>query len=487
MVRTPGTGWLWGALVAAAVAAWPRIADAKTYKVRIDSRPRGATVSLGSGKVLGKTPLSARLSAGSHVIIIKRAGYVEAAESIDVSRSKRRFRYRLERAETGKVRVVGKSSGLKGATILIDGKEVGSLPDTVTVEVGYREVQVKKDGFAPFDDWVTVEADETVTVRAAAEPAKGASEASFDDDEEGVEDLDDDDGGSGDTADNDNDNDNDKNDDDGKVAALDGDDDDDDGGGADAGGKVSAAATAKPKRPRGSLASLRLGLDLGGRVFRYQNPQTANLRPYQAFGVPIGRLAAEVYPLGFTSSKLAGAFGLTASLGLAAPLTSEATVADMSVPVKTSWSDYAVGARLRYPATSSLAVALGATIGKTRFNFNDEGSPVEGQVPDVSYSETAVALDVESAVGDGNKLVLGGRFLLLSDFGELGQRFEVSSSLGVGAVARFDLKLTSLLDLVIRGSYQLVKMDLAMKDAAFVADGGTDQYLGLMVGIGASL
>lgn len=455
-----------GTLVAAAVAtALPALAEAKKYRVRIDSRPKGATVTLGSGEVLGKTPLRTRLSRGSHVIIIKREGYVEAAETINVNRRNRRFRYRLERAETGKVKVVARgSAALEGAAIFVDGEQVGRLPDSVAVEVGYRQVEVKKDGFTPFDDWVTVEAGETVTVRADMTPDGSGPSPADTDDEEDLEDLDEEIDEDGD-----------------EVAALDEDGDEDDGG------SVTEAVGEQPERSRGSLASLRLGVDFGGRVFRYRNPQTANLRPYEAFGVPIGRVAADLYPLGFTSSAIARAFGLTARVGLAAPLSSDAQVGDQAESVSTTWSDYALGARVRFPVTSGFQMALAGTWGRTQFNFEDEGTMVEGEVPDVSYTEIAVGLDIEARVGARSNLLVGGRFFLLDDFGELAERFEIASSLGLGGVARLDVRMTSLLDLVLQASYRLVSMDLAMRDPAFVAEGGTDHYLGAMLGLGVSL
>lgn len=466
----PGKPRVFGYLVAAALIVGPRVAEAKRYKVRITSKPSGATVLLGNGKELGKTPLTTRIKSGEHVIVLRKRGYIETVETIEVDRRHRRFRYSLERAEMGEVRVISKKRDvLNGAAIFVDGKEVGTVPDTISVEAGTRQIEVKKEGFANFDEWVEVEPDGAVVVKAFARATESASDDTSGDDVE-ADDLEGDD--------------------------LEGGDSDDLEGGSGTQVAVVGVNTetapitkkaSRPGRPRGSVLVLRLGVDFGGRVFKYSNPQTQNLRPYSAFGIPIGRAEAELYPLGFMSNAIARGLGITGSFGFGAPLKSEADVNGTPTSVDTAWRDWSVGGRFRVAPSPTLSLAFGGAYGKMSFNFKDEGGDLEGEVPDVDYNQTTLSLDIETKATESVTVVLGGRFILLSGFGELGERFRIESSLGLGGLARVDVALTDRFDLVLRFAYQIASLTLEMSDPAFMADGGTDQILGGMLGLGVNL
>jgi hypothetical protein len=446
-----------GCLAAAVILAAPETAAAQRYQVTIDSRPRGAEVTLGNGKRLGKTPIRTRLRAGSHAIIIKRDGYAETADNISVSRTRRKFSYRLEKASIGQLEVAAESgTSLDGAIIYVDGEKAAEFPDTVSVEVGFRQIEVKKDGLETHEEWVTVEADQKVTISVPGTPGGKQEESDL----EGEDDLEEEDLEGG-----------------GAVAAA---------GEAEVDAEAELGAAAPTGRARGALVAARVGLDVGGRVFRYRNPQTPNLRPYDAV-VPIGRFEIDVYPLGFLSSKILGALGLTAVVGFGAPLTSEADVDGAAVLVDTSWTDYALGARLRLPYSDTMRLAAVGSFGQHKFSFADEGTMVEGQVPDVAYGQIGLGLDLELGRSDRTRVLLGGRFVILDDFGELGERFEVASSLGIGAFARMDIRLTDLFDLVVRGSYQYIDLALEPLGTAFVAEGGTDHLFGGMIGLGIVL
>lgn len=466
MVALPGKRRVFGYLIALVLlCAGAESADAKKYRIRIDSKPRGATVLLGDGTKLGKTPLRTRIDRGEHVIIVRKSGYVETVETISVKRNNQRFRLSLERAEIGEIRVISKKRGvLDDAAIFVDGKEVGTVPDTIEVAAGARQVEVRKDGFESFDEWVEVSAGKKVEVKAFAMSTGARNSNPFNKGEGGDEEGDDDDIGD--------------DDDDEEVAAVDEEE--------EVAGAVSAGAKVNASRPPGSLAVIRAGIDFGGRRFRYEQPMTSNLRPYDAFPFPVGRLAAELYPLGFSSSALARGLGLTAAIGFGFPLNSE-TPGDMPVAVATTWRDWSVGGRYRFAISSTLALALAGTYGKRSFNFDDEETDIAGEVPDVDYDQIALGADLETAVTGSIDLVLGARFILLSGFGELGERFDVSSSTGLGGILRFEIGLSDRIDLLIEGSYQRATLTLEMSDAAFVAEGGTDQFLGGMLGLGLNL
>jgi hypothetical protein len=149
-VRQSMTALLSGALVALAA---PAAHAEKTYPVRIETTPPGATVYLEDkdGDPLGRTPYDGKLSAGNHTLIIELEGFVGQVSEISVKKksSSQKFKVKLAKVEQGTIEVMPAKAQAQvaGARVFVDGKEEGNLPDTIKVDAGAHQVEVKKEGY----------------------------------------------------------------------------------------------------------------------------------------------------------------------------------------------------------------------------------------------------------------------------------------------------------------------------------------------------
>jgi len=148
-----------------------------TGEVTIQANPPGSTVRLGGaeGRLIGNTPLTARLPAGKHSLFVSREGHESTEVPVDVP-------------ARGAITVRPKLSPLRGTIVVqadireapveVDGKVMGFAPAVIPVAVGTHRVRVVMPGFRPFDQPVAVRANEAtqVAVRIAArEEVTGAS------------------------------------------------------------------------------------------------------------------------------------------------------------------------------------------------------------------------------------------------------------------------------------------------------------------------
>lgn len=164
-----------GALFAL-VTAPSRAQAQRGIPVNIESVPPGATVFLDTadGAPLGATPLTAvRIPAGSHTLIFRMPNYEEARLTVTVRRRRETFRAVLR--PLGTIEVSAGNDGARGAEVRIDGQPVGggtlgSLPIRVeNLQPGRHQVQVQREGYNPFEQWVEVQGGTTVRVTALLE------------------------------------------------------------------------------------------------------------------------------------------------------------------------------------------------------------------------------------------------------------------------------------------------------------------------------
>lgn len=146
--------------------------------VNVESVPPGATVYLDSpdGTPLGSTPLSAvRIPAGAHTLIFRMPNYEEARLTVTVRRRRETFRAVLR--PLGTIEVSAGNDGARGAEVRIDGQPVGggtlgSLPIRVeNLAPGRHQVQVIREEWNPFEQWVEVQGGQVVRVTALLERA----------------------------------------------------------------------------------------------------------------------------------------------------------------------------------------------------------------------------------------------------------------------------------------------------------------------------
>lgn len=142
------------------------IAEAqRTIPVNIESQPPGATVWLDSatGPALGTTPMQAvRVATGSHTLIFRLEGHEEARLPVNVRRRRETFRAVLN--PLGTISIVAGNDSAQSAAVRIDGQPVGNVPYRSTVQPGRHLVQVGREGFVTFTQWVELAGGQVLTL-----------------------------------------------------------------------------------------------------------------------------------------------------------------------------------------------------------------------------------------------------------------------------------------------------------------------------------
>jgi hypothetical protein len=120
--------WTFAALVASSTLGAAAVANAQPVRtININSLPAGAAVRVDalSATPLGTTPLRrVRVRGGPHTLFFTLDGYVPGQIQVNIARNNETFTGSLTQA--GSVYV---SSDPDGATVTIDGNEVGTTPD----------------------------------------------------------------------------------------------------------------------------------------------------------------------------------------------------------------------------------------------------------------------------------------------------------------------------------------------------------------------
>ena len=132
-------------------------AQAGTIPVNIESTPPGATVFLDSatGQNLGVTPLRrVRITRGSHTLIFRLPRHRDASVSVNVARRNETFRGVLD--ALGEITLSAGNDSSTGATVRIDGQPVGAVPMQQMVEPGRHLIQIDREGYVTFTQWVQV-------------------------------------------------------------------------------------------------------------------------------------------------------------------------------------------------------------------------------------------------------------------------------------------------------------------------------------------
>ena len=126
--------------------------------VSIESDPPGATVYFNvvdESKRIGVTPLSnVRIPRGQHVLIFRKEMHEETRLTVNVRRRRETFRATLNAQST--ISISGTNTPAQGAAVRIDGEPVGNVPHMETVQPGRHLVQVGREGYVTFSQWVQV-------------------------------------------------------------------------------------------------------------------------------------------------------------------------------------------------------------------------------------------------------------------------------------------------------------------------------------------
>ncbi len=164
------------ALLLCAVATAPEV-DAqvprplrkgKTLAVQITTAPEMAMLFLDDEKygVVGVSPWKGKLVAGAYTLIIKKDGYLPVVRPINVDKATTTFSVALEREiKPSFVAVTADSdASIAGAQVRIDGTNSGAVPLKAQVPAGRHQVEIARDGYEPFTQWIEVAEGQTVSL-----------------------------------------------------------------------------------------------------------------------------------------------------------------------------------------------------------------------------------------------------------------------------------------------------------------------------------
>ncbi len=142
----------------------------RKYKVRIDSAPQQAAIYLEDEKygIQGYTPWSGRLQKGTWKVIIKKDGYEDAVRVITVKRTRRTqetFMPMVKKVMPAVVEVRADADrNAFNSEVWVDGQLQGSIPVTLKLANGRHLLEIKKEGFEKFSQWVSLKEGDRVMV-----------------------------------------------------------------------------------------------------------------------------------------------------------------------------------------------------------------------------------------------------------------------------------------------------------------------------------
>lgn len=170
-----------GHAISASAQVEPRPArQGRKYRVRVDSAPQQAAVYLDDEKygIVGYTPWSGRLQQGVWKVIVKKDGYEASTRMVEV---KRRSKIQetfvpLVRQKVPATLDVSASAdpNVSGASVWVDGENKGNVPVSVPMSDGRHLIEVKKDGFDAFSQWITAKEGDRVSMTPMLRQAASA-------------------------------------------------------------------------------------------------------------------------------------------------------------------------------------------------------------------------------------------------------------------------------------------------------------------------
>jgi hypothetical protein len=175
----------------------------------------------------------------------------------------------------------------------------------------------------------------------------------------------------------------------------------------------------RPNRPGAELFNIYVGAEFGGRFFDYSRSEvdTANLRPYDVFGVPGLHVAGEIYPFATLGIVVLSNIGLTVSYMHAFGLDSQTE--DGVYLFGTNWNRFGAGLRYRQPLVENagLPVILGfnGSFHFQNFTFDAESE----QAPEI-IDEIATVKYLYMRGGVDARIPIVEWFALAPSFGFIG-------------------------------------------------------------------
>lgn len=139
------------------------------YPVRIDSvPPQASVIHTTKNCLLGVTPWTGKLENGNVSITVTKEGYEPSMRSITVRRTRRQQDHMfalVKKPDPPKVEVrADADNNVFNAQVFIDGQNQGQVPALVQVTEGRHLVEIRKEGFVAFSQWVEVKEGDRVTL-----------------------------------------------------------------------------------------------------------------------------------------------------------------------------------------------------------------------------------------------------------------------------------------------------------------------------------
>ncbi len=141
----------------------PRI-KGRQHRLKVDSSPQQAAVywDVGSAAsapknygIAGYTPLTIKVPRGPVKIVVELPGWKAQEQTLDVRKSQT-VSFTLERApQVAHLDLRATSEGgAAGAEVFIDGVDRGTAPNSFEMPAGRHQLELRKDGYKPFSDWL---------------------------------------------------------------------------------------------------------------------------------------------------------------------------------------------------------------------------------------------------------------------------------------------------------------------------------------------
>lgn len=162
-LRSTLTMFFGALLVAWSVSLTATAARPKT--VRVESTPPGAVVLLDvpDAVPLGATPLRrVKVLPGEQTFIFRLDGYEELRLPVTVKRHGQKITATLLKAAVLDITAIDQATW--GAALSIDGVPTDRVPKRVQVSPGRHLIEIKGEGRAPTEQWVTVERGQVLAV-----------------------------------------------------------------------------------------------------------------------------------------------------------------------------------------------------------------------------------------------------------------------------------------------------------------------------------
>ena len=147
----------------------------KRYKVTVDTVPTGAKIYLETRHAdpIGNTPQTFRLEPGEYTFILEMEGYEPLSRKVKIKHGAKLTYTLTRKSEPARFTIESApGAGVDGATVKINGKDVGKVPVPLSLSKGRYLVEVNKEGFKQWRKWISVEQGEKKTLAVTLVSAK---------------------------------------------------------------------------------------------------------------------------------------------------------------------------------------------------------------------------------------------------------------------------------------------------------------------------